>query len=304
MPRSIKELVSVIIPTYNCAHTITRALESVYSQNYPHLEIIVIDDGSTDNIQKILQKFPDLKIITFSSQRGVASARNAGIGKASGEFVAFLDADDKWFPQKITKQVALMKNSPLQPGLVTCNSESVGANKKYEACSNYYELRKPYRGSDCWYELLKANFIPTPTVMVKKSVFQVVSPFNESYKISEDLDLWARIAFNFPIDYVDEVLVRFYDRPGSLMDRLSNNRHTQTLEVLQNIFLENRKEISRKQEREIMGTRYLMIAYSSYVNGEYAMSLEFCMKVLYCRHRIIKTLSVIFRCLLKRAKLS
>ena len=124
-------LVSVIIPTYNRKHLLKEALGSVFSQTYKNLQVIVVDDGSTDNTQDIISDFKD-KRITYIKQghRGASSARNKGIENAKGEYTAFLDSDDRWLPTKIEKQMDVFKNSKVNPGVVYCGIEYMDENGK------------------------------------------------------------------------------------------------------------------------------------------------------------------------------
>lgn len=298
MKNYLKDLVSVIIPTYNCGHTLKRALDSVYAQNYPLFEIIVIDDGSTDNTQTLINNYKDLKLIISYERRGASTARNKGIKHATGEYIAFLDADDEWLPQKISKQIDLIKRSPLKPGLVTCNSLVAGVNFKYSTCNNFHKVVKPHRGARVTVEILKINFIPTSTVMVKSDVFLKVNGFDENLLLSEDLDLWARISLHFSVDYLDEVLVKIYDRPGSLMDEKGNLGCETSLNVIRNICSQNKTIISNEDQRIIFGTRYLTIARLAYPKKNYYTAIEYCLKAIKKRINVFRAIFIILKCIL------
>ncbi|MGE5423480.1 MAG: glycosyltransferase family 2 protein, partial [Ignavibacteriales bacterium] len=105
-------MVSVVIATYNCSSYITRAVQSALDQTYPNVEVIVIDDGSTDNTPEILQSFRDRIRVVFQENRGPAAARNAGLAMAGGKYVAILDADDYWLPERLEKMISVLEDGP------------------------------------------------------------------------------------------------------------------------------------------------------------------------------------------------
>jgi glycosyltransferase involved in cell wall biosynthesis len=211
--------VSVVIPTFNYAQYVTYAVQSVLNQSVSDFEIILVDDGSTDNTQAVLAPFqPHIRYI-YQDNRGLAAARNTGIRAAAGEYIAFLDSDDWWLPTKLERQVALLDRRD-ELGLVYC-----------DFCWQYDEtgtvVRSPQRG---WFrsgfvfaDLLVQNFIQTPTPIVRSQVFNAVGLFDESLPAREDWDMWLRIAARFEIAFVDEVLAiyRFHSRNMSRNYRLT-----------------------------------------------------------------------------------
>lgn len=195
--------ISVIIPTYNSAKYIKDTIESVLNQTYKDLEIIVVDDGSTDNTKDIVSKY-QVKYI-YQENKGPAAARNRGIKEAQGEYIAFLDSDDVWMVEKLEKQMAIFENSTY--AMIYCDM-SHKVNEKIVHKS--YLKEKGYRGpgsGDIHERLLKENFIFTPTVLVKKEVLKKTGYFDESYKICEDYKMWLTIAKKYQIAFLDEVLV-------------------------------------------------------------------------------------------------
>lgn len=205
--------VSVIIPTYNRANLLPRAIKSVLNQTYKDFELIIVDDGSTDNTKKVVEEFqkkdPRIKYIWQKNSGGEARPRNMGIRHSKGEYIAFLDSDDEWLPEKLEKQVKLL-NGDKKTGLVYTNAKIL-RNSKYSE-KTIFELINPKRG--IIYKDLFLNrdrhFIPTLTVIVRKNIFEKVGYFDEKLKFAPDYDLWLRIAKHTYVDYIDEVLAIYY----------------------------------------------------------------------------------------------
>lgn len=200
-------LVSVIIPAYNAEQYIAEALESVVAQTYHHYEIIVVDDGSTDDTRGVLQPYIDQGVISYCycSNSGPATARNAGIQMARGDLVGFLDADDTWLPSKLEVQVAYLQDHQ-DVAFVSADMSQV-RDRVVVADSCFMQNGYEYIASGLIYEnLLRENFIFTPMVLVRKSVLALVGFFDEELRISEDRDLWLRIARDHHVAILDRVL--------------------------------------------------------------------------------------------------
>ncbi|MFA6320559.1 MAG: glycosyltransferase [Candidatus Omnitrophota bacterium] len=197
------EKISVIIPAYNSAKYLAEALDSVSAQTYPVFETIVVDDGSTDNTADIIKKYP--VVCVSQKNKGPAAARNAGLKIAKGDYIAFLDSDDMWSSDKTEKQMRLFND----PSCVMVYSDMSHSKDGVLIYKSYLkEKRYGYVGSGRVYEdLLKENFIFTPTVIVKKDVFRKVGYFDENYKVCEDYKMWLGIARANSIGFLDEPLV-------------------------------------------------------------------------------------------------
>ena len=225
-PPYVKNLVSTIIPTYNSAQYITIAIESVLKQTYPNYEIIVIDDGSTDNTFDIIKKFSDQIVYIYKPNGGPASARNLGIKKSSGEYIAFLDADDYWLPDRLAIQINYLKEKP-HVALVHSNTWILeNGIEPYLAFTNY----KPSSGL-IFKELFLNNHINLLTVMLKRKYFDAANGFDENKELIgfEDYDLWLRIALECSIAYIDKVVsvYRVHD----------SNISNETKSIHKNLFL-------------------------------------------------------------------
>ena len=193
-------LVSVIIPAYNAAGYIKEAVESVLAQTYRDQEIIVIDDGSTDSTAACVSTaFGDSVVVIRQSNGGPSSARNCGIEAAKGKYIAFLDADDTWFPDKISEQVNLMERYP-DVGMVFGNAVTLKDGIKAEKSHFEQEgLDEAYFGDPIYYKevfkkLFHKNIIMTQTVMVRASVLEKTGGFNADFRFGEDFLLWLDIA--------------------------------------------------------------------------------------------------------------
>lgn len=202
-------LVSVIIPTYNSAKYIEEALRSVFNQTFQDFEIIVIDDGSTDNTGKILEKYNQIIRYICQANGGPSSARNTGIRQAKGKFIAFLDADDLWLPTKLEKQIALFNcNSNL--GMVTTGACSFDDKGVFGYSTN---KRATLMNGNIARNIFLHSNIGTPTVLVKKEVFDKIGLFEENIRQGEDDNMWIRIAANYDVELIDEALIQVRNHP-------------------------------------------------------------------------------------------
>lgn len=197
--------VSVNIPAFNDEKYIRETLDSVLAQTFNDYEIIIVDDGSTDKSAKIIKRYNDTRIkYYYQNNRGIGAARNKALELSSGEYIAFLDHDDLWMPQKLEKQIALFDKNPAL-GLVFCDTTFFNAE-----CDMYslYANKKPPRGR-VFPEILDWYFLSCETVVIKKSVIDHVGNFPDHMMMAEEYDLFLRIAYKYPIDYIDEPLSKY-----------------------------------------------------------------------------------------------
>ena len=215
--------VSVVIPTYNRAHMLSRAVLSVIRQTSKDWELLIIDDGSTDTTEQVVQSFSDLRIryVRHESNRGAQAARNTGIRMALGEYIAFLDSDDEWHRTKLERQLnAFLLDDVGDLGVVLCDAtvaddDATGKNVVIPVRG------KPIRG---WvYEDLLARRLKGPKtsrILVRRSAVTAEHLFDESLPASQDTDFLIRLAANYRFDYISEplVIVHYHSEP-----RVSNN---------------------------------------------------------------------------------
>jgi glycosyltransferase involved in cell wall biosynthesis len=197
--------VSVIIPAYNAAHHICRAVESALSQTYPCHEVIVVDDGSTDQTRERLAGYGDCICYLYQEHRERSAARNAAINRARGEFLAFLDADDYWAPARLERQVALMDKYP-DLGLVFSWAAAFEPGGKILRILGSDFPVDGAQGMHAFEMLALRTSPPTVTVLARTSCIREVGLFDEQLPPLEDWDLWLRVALHSRIGYVPEIL--------------------------------------------------------------------------------------------------
>lgn len=206
--------ISTVIPAYNSADFLLQAINSILNQTQSVDEIIIVDDGSTDETKKILGHLDHQIVYIYQDNAGPSVARNKGIECAKGDWIAFLDADDQWVPTKIEKQLQLIKKNP---GLALVAGDMAEINTRMKitvpsvldkhGLKFFFEKNQDCSVPDAMNLLLKKNFIPTGTVLVKKEALISVGPFNPRIRYGEDLELWAKLAAFHPIACIPEVLM-------------------------------------------------------------------------------------------------
>lgn len=207
--------VSVIIPTFNRAQKIARAVASVLYQTFADYEILVIDDGSEDATSKALAPFlPHIQCITHSKNLGVSAARNTGIRASDSPLIAFLDSDDYWLPDKLATQVSFFSE---HPEAVACQTEERWIRRGVRV----NPMKKHFKPSGEIFEpCLKLCVVSPSAAVVKRSLLEEVGVFDEDFPVCEDYDLWLRISWKYPIWLIPEPLVI---KEGGSPDQLSRS---------------------------------------------------------------------------------
>jgi glycosyltransferase involved in cell wall biosynthesis len=204
-------LVSVVIPVYNRADTVAAAVQSALDQEYSPIEIIVVDDGSTHETAEVVARFGDRVRYLRREHGGQALARNQGIRAARGEFVAFLDDDDLWVPGKLDAQMRVFEARP-ELALVYGRYSGFGEEAERDG-EIHFEVSPSPLG------LFRRNFIGTLTVVVRKSCLESVGMFRQGIQGVEDYDLWLRIAAEYELGMVDEIVARYRYHAGNFSGR-------------------------------------------------------------------------------------
>ncbi len=207
-----KPTVSVIIPTYNRGWTLRAAVDSVLVQTYRDFELIVVDDGSTDDTAEILQPYgPDIQALR-QANAGVSAARNAGVRSAKGVFIAFLDSDDRWLPDKLRVQADFFTS---HPEAVICQTEETWIRNGKRV--NPKKVHQKPSG-----HIFKASLalclVSPSAVMLRKALFDEIGGFDETLPACEDYDLWLRVSARYPVHLVQPPLII---KNGGHADQLS-----------------------------------------------------------------------------------
>lgn len=208
---TVDSLVTVVIASYNMGLYLPIALRSALDQTYRDIEVVVVDDGSTDDTHDVVKQFLDDARVRYVRQAngGQARAKNRGIQEAKGAFVAFLDADDVWLPTKLERQIPLFRSQAV--GVVFCRSIEIDA-----AGSEVRRLDFPlYRGSISG-ELLMFNFVGFSTSVVRRQCFERHGVFREDLGMGIDYEIWLRFSAHSEFDYVDAPLVHYRVWPGQM----------------------------------------------------------------------------------------
>ncbi len=207
-------MVSIIIPTYNRVSLLSRAIKSVLSQTFKDFELIIVDDGSTDNTKDMVEGFRrmDARVKYFRQENSgtPASPLNTGIKYAKGQYMAFLDDDDEWLPLKLEKQIALFQISKKPNlGIVSCGCFMIRGDKikiyQFPATDNILQLL-----------LDKSVFLSCSSTVMKKEVFSRLGQFDESFRLFFARDMWLKICCEYDFDFVAEPLYKYYIHESNL----------------------------------------------------------------------------------------
>ncbi len=253
MGTDINPTVSVILPTYNRSYIIENAVKSVLNQNFPDFELIIVDDGSTDNTEEIIKSFSDerIKYIKHKENRGASAARNTGLRISRGKYIAFIDSDDIWLKEKLNTQVEFLEESSFEIGAVfsqtileTPRGKKIIPDKKSLTHEEIKEI------------LMYKNIIPLQSVLIKKICIEKTGFFDERFPRFQDWEFLFRIAQKFKISYLDKPLVISTIQP----DGISANK--KLLIPAFKLFIEKYKSQIKKSAIAKLYRRLGIIAYS------------------------------------------
>jgi glycosyltransferase involved in cell wall biosynthesis len=205
-------LVSVIIPTYNRGWVLTEAVDSVLAQDFRDFELIIVDDGSTDDTPRLLEEYSRKARTIRQKNTGVSAARNRGIVSATGQFIAFLDSDDLWFPKKLSTQVGFFESNP---NALICQTEEIWIRNGVRV--NPKKRHKKESGG-IFERSLGLCLVSPSAVMLHRRIFDEVGFFDETLPACEDYDLWLRIGCHYPVYLIETALTI---KRGGHRDQLS-----------------------------------------------------------------------------------
>jgi glycosyltransferase involved in cell wall biosynthesis len=250
-------LVSIIIPTHNRAHTIERALRSVTAQTLQDFEIIIVDDASADNTADVIQNFSDPRIQYLQHQTNLfaGAARNTGMAAATGKYIAFLDSDDAWLPEKLEQQIALLEGVDKD-----CGCSYTGAVINVEGGLNKHTIYKPTWHGDALKDYLLEKFpIWTPTFVFRAELLEQVGPFDTSLVRAEDVDFYIRMLKRYRLSCVSEPMAELYLDAGKELAELA--------ETCDRILLAKHHDLIKQQGT--FSSRYIYAAYEFRIGERY-----------------------------------
>jgi glycosyltransferase involved in cell wall biosynthesis len=245
-----QDLVSVVIATFNTGRYLPQAVQSVLSQTYSNVEILIIDDGSTDDTAQIIRRWEqDERVRVYRQPNGgQAQARNRGVALSKGQYVAFLDADDEWLSHKLSRQMPLFTNP--QVGVVYSEYECMDAEGR--------ALPKPptrmYRGR-VTAALLIDNFVSFQTAVVRRECLERHGAFDESVRMGDDYDLWLRLSAHYEFDYIPQPTARYRVWSGQ-MSKNYRRRYESAIRTMRRFLEHNPGLVSAGQIRAAWAHTY------------------------------------------------
>jgi glycosyltransferase involved in cell wall biosynthesis len=231
--------VDIIIPAYNPGTFLDEAIQSALSQTHDNINIIVVDDNSSEDVESIVKKYSNIKYIRNEKNLGPAASRNVGIKSSDAPYVSLLDADDIWYNHKLELSLDSFNKNP-EIGM-TCGNYHVLLNRR--------RLSKPFYSRPIkitWEKMMRQNFIASGSTTIKRDVLESIGLFDEELWISEDYDCWIKISENYPIHYIHRPLYKYSVIPsGNSLTNNSNILKNQDKNILQ--IRNNSKDRVRKK---------------------------------------------------------
>jgi glycosyltransferase involved in cell wall biosynthesis len=219
--------VSVVIPTYNRSKLLKKTLQSVLDQTYRDYEILVVNNSSTDDTKEMIESFEDprIRVLDIQNQGVIAKSRNLGMRNAQGEYIAFLDDDDLWLPEKLEKQVDYLEKHT-EYDLVYAPVWTIDEN---DVRKEYLEIKRDPAEGRIFYELVRGNYISTLTVMMRRPLLSDIGFFSEdpALRSIEDYDYWLRIALKKQIGFIDEPLALYRVHSSGVSKTVNESRLNQ-----------------------------------------------------------------------------
>ena len=251
-------LVTVLIPAYNAERTIKRALDSALAQDYPAIEIIVVDNGSIDATSDVVAFYQqqEIRILKLPSHYGDAEVLNEGIAIAKGEYIAFLDSDDEWLPQKLSRQIAALESNA-KAIMATCRCRVVDS---FGNLTEELGMTTPEAPKDqVLRSLVAAAFLAKPCVVARASAFQQVGLFDTTIPVAADQDMWIRLAMAGEVEFVDEFLTIAHETPGNPTRLYRKDKDKESLQMLRRHIIRQQENLSDEEIQYILGERYTVL---------------------------------------------
>lgn len=256
-------LVSVIMPCYNAAATVAASIASARAQDYRPIEIIAVDDKSRDDTLAVLHSIAgdDLTIIAASQNGGAGATRNRAMAAATGKYLAFLDSDDTWSTDKLTRQIALLEADPTLV-MAGCHAEVRRTTGAMEWVNRH---RAPPQGQEAWRAMLHHSFYVPSEIVVRRSLAEQIGGFDETMRgAQEDQDFFIRAALCGSVGFIDACLVTMYEQPDSLSTRNRSREYETVLPMILHHCNALRERMSAGERRAIVGARLGAIGRNVY----------------------------------------
>jgi glycosyltransferase involved in cell wall biosynthesis len=259
--------VSVIIPAYNAENYIVDTVNSALSQTFGDLEVIVVDDGSKDGTVAALAQFGNRIRVHQQPNGGVAKARNTGVGLATGDWIAFLDADDLWLPHKLESQLH-GSDAPM----TFTDRFNIGSRGDLPELQS---LVTPMKGGDIFVDLMReGNFITNTSVVMRKALFEKMGGFYTGLNGTEDWDLWIRIAEHHQIGFIPEPLVRYRFHAAGISRNFTKMGRERTMVITRGLELERGRRLDWRTRRQIWAETWRTNGYEAGQAGARTQALK------------------------------
>ncbi|WP_341936715.1 glycosyltransferase family 2 protein [Marinimicrobium sp. C2-29] len=249
---SDKPLVSVVVASYNMGQYLQSAVDSVLQQEWEPIEVVVVDDGSTDNTEAVMQQYASDSRVTYikNENQGQPKAKNCGIRHTSGDYIAFCDADDLWEPYKLTVQMPLFDDPDV--GIVYSEVSNIDEHdQRYETPPAYTR----YTGN-VTNELLTKNFVPFGTAVVRRACIEKNGVFDEQFRMGIDWDLWLRYSLDWEFAYTPERTYIYREWSGQMSSNY-RGRYEHAFRILQNFVEQHKEKLNPHQVRLAWADTYV-----------------------------------------------
>jgi len=265
--------VSVVIPTYNRASVVGRAIDSALAQTINDVEVIVIDDASTDGTESTVREYDvPVRYLAHENNRGGGAARNTGIAHADGEFVAFLDSDDEWHPRKVERQVTRLRDQGEAWGGVYCNFQQARTSRLGTFVDRAFERDRGQEGGEALLQsllLLEVAFGGSSTLLIRAEVLDELSGFDPSFERQQDWEFLVRFLQRWNLAYVDERLVTKHDTGLPDLETVARARQRYLQKFATQVV-----DLSL-EEHAVVGRHRFALAKVAFANGEFDTGLSY-----------------------------
>ena len=299
-PAPARPLVSIVMPMFNAALTVRRALDSVRAQTHAEWEAICVDDASTDDTVTCITAVDDprLRVIRLDASVGPGAARNVGIAAAKGALVAFLDADDAWLPDKLLRQVVLFE---ADAGLALAVNDMRVKTVDGRDGTSVYTRQPPVPGAEAWKTLLASSFVATSAVMTRRALLESVGGFDPKLVTGEDQDLFIRLAMIGRVQALPEALGIYYWMTHSYSTGHAARQAADVIAMVRGHLQRLGDRLSPAERRGILGRRFERLGANLMDSGARFRGAWLLIRAAALGHNPLRNLAAIPRRLVRRA---